>query len=410
MKFIHTSDWHLGQNFYRFSRDDEHKHFIEQLCTILHNVRPDALLISGDIYDTAAPSSSTQKLFVESILKLRDASKDTQIIITAGNHDSGLRLEISKQLWHLHGVTVVGSAIRNDNDEYDFNQFIVSITDNQQDTLAYILAIPYFHPSNFPCFNGGTPREERQKDFFITLLAETEKMNLNNKPVVMMAHLAVTGCDLSGHEDNLVGGMQHENLDQLGDSYDYLALGHIHKSQTLNHSHLCARYSGSPIPLSFTENYTHSVSLVEIDTHGDSPIIKTIDIEPLRSMKSITIKDGSFDEALVALQNIDNNDLSYVRIVMDNNELIPIDAETRANEITTQKRCLLCEIRKITKLNSQNDATTSIVENPEDLKRIPPIEIAQLFYEKNNDAKMPDNLVTLMNEAIAAVENDNRLN
>ena len=77
----------------------------------------------------------------------------------------------------------------------------------------------------------------------------------------MMAHLAVAGCDTLGHEDEPRGGMLKENLSELGEGYDYLALGHIHRPQQINPR---VYYSGSPLPLSFSEAYSHFVNIVEI--------------------------------------------------------------------------------------------------------------------------------------------------
>ncbi|MCM1452692.1 MAG: exonuclease subunit SbcD, partial [Clostridium sp.] len=73
MKFVHTSDWHIGQRFYRYDRDEEHLHFFAQLARILAEERPDALLVSGDIYDTAAPSAQSQRLLAHALMDLRAA-------------------------------------------------------------------------------------------------------------------------------------------------------------------------------------------------------------------------------------------------------------------------------------------------------------------------------------------------
>ena len=88
MRIVHTSDWHLGQNFYRFDREEEHLCFFEQLAEVLRRERPDALVVSGDVFHNSAPSISAQRLFVEGVMMLADSSPETTIVITAGNHDS----------------------------------------------------------------------------------------------------------------------------------------------------------------------------------------------------------------------------------------------------------------------------------------------------------------------------------
>lgn len=93
-----------------------------------------------------------------------------------------------------------------------------------------------------------------------------------------MAHLALTGSDITGHDDT-VGGMDYLPIEALGDGYDYLALGHIHCPQTIRNTQKHARYCGSPLPVSFDEAYPHSVTWVEIDRHGETPRIQTLSIE-----------------------------------------------------------------------------------------------------------------------------------
>ena len=112
MKIIHTSDWHLGQIFNEYDRTPEHAAFFERLTSIIAKEKPDALIVSGDIYHNSTPSSSTQKLYTDAILEMKKACKEMTVIITAGNHDSPSRLEIDRNLWDYMGVKVIGSVSR----------------------------------------------------------------------------------------------------------------------------------------------------------------------------------------------------------------------------------------------------------------------------------------------------------
>ena len=107
-KFIHTSDWHLGQNFYGYDRSEEQRDFLRQLAAIVAQEQPDALLVSGDIYHTAAPSSAAVSMYVEGMLDIHDACPSMAIVVIAGNHDSASRLESDSLLWRLAGVRVLG--------------------------------------------------------------------------------------------------------------------------------------------------------------------------------------------------------------------------------------------------------------------------------------------------------------
>ena len=106
MKVIHTSDWHIGQTLHQFSRDEEHKYFFNQLKDIILEEKPDALIVSGDIFHSATPTVVSQRLYYHTLVELSQLYDDLQIIVTAGNHDSPSRLEAPRELWEVFNVTV----------------------------------------------------------------------------------------------------------------------------------------------------------------------------------------------------------------------------------------------------------------------------------------------------------------
>lgn len=391
MKIIHTSDWHLGQHFYRFDRDDEHKHFVEQLTDVVRTEQPDAIIISGDIYDNAAPSVVAQQRFVQAMIDLHDAYPDCSIVVTAGNHDSGNRLDVHRPIWEKMGVKVIGACKRAEDGTFDANEFIVPIAEK-----GYIVAVPYFHPHNFPMAEVDTEREIRQKRFFEKVMNTATEQNQSNLPIVLMAHLAVEGCDTKGHEDNSIGGMEKDNITKLGSGYDYLALGHIHMPQSINER---VRYSGSPIPLSFSEEYQHSVSVIEMDKHGDTPKIREHQIHPLRDLK--TILSESLDDALQELGKVDSE--VYIRILIDQEGILPADAEQRAQLIVDGKPCRLCEIRKVMHKREVADIQEmEEIDITDPNNTIRPIDIAKRHFLKLNNTEMPDDMSQMMEEVISS--------
>ena len=118
--FIHTSDWHLGQNFYGYDRSEEQHDFLSQLADIVRKHTPDALLVSGDIFHTAAPSNAAFNLYVNAMLDIHKACPTMAIIVIAGNHDSASRLDSDKRLWQLANVHVLGGIARDKNGNADF--------------------------------------------------------------------------------------------------------------------------------------------------------------------------------------------------------------------------------------------------------------------------------------------------
>ena len=275
MKLIHTSDWHLGHTLYNYDRTEEQQAFLQQLAEIVEREQPDALLVSGDVYHYSSPSASVQKMYTEAMLEIHRRCPSMTIVVTAGNHDSSSKLEITRSLWESFGLHVIGS-IRREEETIQWSRHIIEVTGKDGRPVGYILPVPHVYPQNFPSPDLEMKREERMPYFFQTLLDETRRINTDGLPVVLMAHLAVTGSDTTGHTD-LIGGMDYFPLDQLGAGYDYLALGHIHCPQTLKGSDGRARYCGTPYPVSFDETYPHSVSLVTVES-GKQPEIQDIRI------------------------------------------------------------------------------------------------------------------------------------
>ena len=254
--FIHTSDWHLGQNFYGYDRSEEQHDFLSQLADIVRKHTPDALLVSGDIFHTAAPSNAAFNLYVNAMLDIHKACPTMAIIVIAGNHDSASRLDSDKRLWQLANVHVLGGIARDKNGNADLDQHIIRVGD-----MAIVAAVPFAYPASFPLTAGAADisRDQRQQAYFQALLDRTDELNSDGLPVVLMTHLAVNNSDFTGHDRNMT--MECVELDTLGNGYDYAALGHIHRPQDVSGR---ARYCGTPVPVSFDEQCEHSVSIVEI--------------------------------------------------------------------------------------------------------------------------------------------------
>ena len=99
MRIIHTSDWHLGHILYGYDRSREQRNMLGQIEEIVGKEKPDALVVSGDVYHTGQPSAAVQKMFTEAVMRLHEACPGMEIVITAGNHDSASKHEVSRILW-----------------------------------------------------------------------------------------------------------------------------------------------------------------------------------------------------------------------------------------------------------------------------------------------------------------------
>lgn len=382
MKLIHTADWHIGQDFYHYDRRDEHRHFFRQLADIVARERPDVLLVSGDVYHTSTPSNASVRLYTENMVRLHQCCPTMRIVVTAGNHDSPARLESTGDLWKMANVDVVGSiAYDAENDHYDPDHNIIEI-----EGKGLVVAIPYIN--------------RRYNAVFARMFEAVAERNSKGLPVVAMGHLAVSGCDLTGHDPRLVGGMESLTLSDLGSGYDYLALGHIHRPQTLEER---VRYSGSPLHVSFDENYPHTVSIVEIEKHGSQPIIREERIVQLMHTYTVPKEALPFEEALNELLHFQPDGSGYVRLNIMVKDYAPTNAETRIREALAGKPELkFCYIK--TEYEKRPSTAERVHFDIAQIKEINPLDIALAAYRERFGQEMESEkqemLRTIINETI----------
>ena len=377
-KFIHTSDWHLGQNFYNYDRSEEQRDMLRQLADIARKPTPDALLVSGDIFHTAAPSNAAMNMYVEEMLNIRRACPTMDIIVIAGNHDSASRLDCDRLLWEKAGVMVKGGIARDTSGHAALDSHIVPVGDK-----GIVAAVPFAFPSNFPLVDGtDTGREERQRAYFQAVLDLANANNHNGVPVVLMAHLAVSHSDFTGHDMSLM--MDSVDITTLGEGYDYVALGHIHRPQQLTDR---VRYCGTPLPVSFDEQCEHSVSIVEIDSHGDKPRIETKRIKNIKPLHTLPAGEAvPLDSALELLQQFDPTEQAYLRLNVQVETFLPHWAQEQAMQAVQDKACRLCEIKKTATVVEHRQARPLTVD---ELSKMQPIDVADRYYR--DKAKRPMN-------------------
>lgn len=415
MRFIHTSDWHLGQVFNEYDRSSEHGMFLEELVSVVRGEQPDALLVSGDIFHNSLPSAQSQKMFTDAVLALRQACPGMKIVITAGNHDGGARLEADRNLWEELGVTLIGGLSRHDGHAV-FEDHIIEIPSSSGDVPAgYVAAVPYVFRQNYP--QGAddpdvpddmsvTPALSRQKAFYRDLLSHVRSIQEKRchgeaVPVVLMAHLAVAGCDIKGHDEPL-GGMDYTPSDIFPEGYDYLALGHIHHPQTLRMKPF-ARYSGSPLPLSFDEDYQHSVSLVEVYA-GGKVSVREIPLHCPVPVLTIPENPAPFDEALAALAGFPSERSAYIRLNVKITDYLPQNASVKASMAAKGKACRYCgmKIVKEAAVSADNDVKLSVDE----VRTLDPVKLASMYYRVRFGTEMEESLEELLREVASEVQEE----
>lgn len=267
MNILHTADWHIGQLFYQYDRQEEHSRFLNWLVTVLCEKKIDLLLISGDIFDQVNPSAAALRLFYSFLNQCITCCPDTQVIVTAGNHDSPNRLESPIPLLASTRIHIVGQVHRNADGSINYEKMLIPVKNTEGGIAAWCLAIPYLRLGDYP-IAPGISYAEGIASFYREACKYALLKQQPGQPIIAMGHLhmlhaEVTEMDVP--ERLIYGGVEGVPPSVFPDDLSYVALGHIHKAQKIGGAaHI--RYSGSPLPMSFSEkNYRHLVWLVELE-------------------------------------------------------------------------------------------------------------------------------------------------
>ena len=386
MKILHTSDWHLGHTLYNYDRTEEQQAMLEQMVNIVEEQKPDVFLLCGDVYHTPQPSAAIQTMLSDGLVKIHEANPQMTIVMTAGNHDSGTKHEIFQTPWKALKVYAIGQLEKEDLDEH-----IIEVSGK-----GWIVAVPYANERNIP------------EGFFQQLLDRVAEKNIETLPIVMTAHTTVKGCDFTGHDhatEYTVGGIDSLELNEMGEGYDYLALGHIHHEQFVHSGKHNVRYSGTPLPVSFDENFTHSVSIVEIDKHGEMPAVKEIEIQNPHPLVTLPT-DGlaTWEEAKGLLSKFPDDIPAYIRLNVEIEDFLPVEANAEAASLTEGKQCRFCCINAKRKVVSQNDVKVLTVQEFQEEK---PIEIAKRYAEYEG-ISFDEEMQTMFNEVMDMVADVSR--
>lgn len=392
MKILHTSDWHIGQilNFH-YDRQEEHQFFLDQLCDIIVRERPDALIVSGDIYDKNTPGNSSMRFLSDNLLRICDLAPEMPLVLTAGNHDSSSRIESMAGVWRRVNTHFIGAAEKQ-GDHYITDKHIIEIPGK-----GWIAAIPYI--------------PDYQSDLYNIILKEIQQRNTENLPVILMGHTTIGNAVFTAHESvsfngrDIVGGINSMSLNDIDDDYDYFALGHIHTPQTLPNGK--ARYCGSPVQLNFKEQFAHSVTMVTVGNHGDTPKIETIELEPLRRFYVIPREPKPLEEALDYLEAHLPEQQGYVQLNILSAERLPSDTENRIRSILERGEGLLyCDYKVSRPAREDQSAPEKPDFNLSEFREKDPFEIAERYFTETLQTDMDDTLKELLHSVIQEVRDE----
>lgn len=311
MRLLHTSDWHLGQTLRDFDRSYEHGRFLDWLLDTLETEQADALLIAGDVFDNSNPSADSQRQFYRFLTDAKRRVPKLDIVVIAGNHDSAGRLEAPAPLLEVFDATAIGYARRPQAD-IQLDRLVVPLRNRDGDIAAWCLAIPFLRPGDVPRVEtDGDPYPEGVKRLYQQTLEVALSRRENGQAIVALGHCHMTGGQTSEDSERriVVGGLGELPVEMFDPAIAYVALGHLHRAQKVG-GQARVRYSGSPLPMSFTEiHYCHQV--VRIDLDGDS-VAEVMPIPVPRFVQLLRVPEqpAPIDEVLDALKALDLPEVS----------------------------------------------------------------------------------------------------
>ena len=413
MKILHTADWHLGNTFHGHTRTEEHRHFFDWLLSIIRDRQPDALLITGDVFDSANPSAQAEELLYNFLVSATTLLPGLQIVLTAGNHDSAGRIEAPAALLKTHNVYVRGTIHYTDDEEPDFEHYILPLSERgSHEACCVCFALPFLRCGDYP--TGMTP-EEGMEYYFKKLQKTLKKTDFKKLPIIVAAHFYAAQADIcqDEHSERLViGGQDCIDPAVLGEKISYTALGHIHKAQQIHAGHNIY-YAGSPLPMSFSEiHYQQGINEIELDEDGDCQVTR-LPYRPLRRLICIPSqgKAGTANEVFNEIAELDKrhkgDDGNYwpyleVRIEELQPEPTLLHDVMEALSDCAVHFCRMVRVNHSLSLTENNDSTTLTSET---LHSINPLQMARRYFDARYGNDMPQELIDRFKLAEEAAQN-----
>ena len=264
MRLLHTSDWHLGHTLKEVTRDVEHQAFLTWLLETCAHEQPDVMVITGDVFDSATPPASAERMWFEFLAAARRGRPAMDIIAIAGNHDSPARLGAASAVLRELGVHVIGG--------HDRARCVIEVAGGR----GLVIAVPFLRAIDLP------DAEDPAAAVYAEAIALARARRRPGQAMIATGHLYVAGAEPSQLSERRVsiGGQESASLrlvDLLsGEDLDYVALGHMHRAQRVGRASI--RYEGAPIPLALDEaSYQHSIVIWDGEPRTIA-IPRTIDV------------------------------------------------------------------------------------------------------------------------------------
>lgn len=355
MKIMHLSDLHIGKKVNEYSMLQDQIYILKEILQIIDDEKVETVIIAGDVYDRSLPPNEALELFDEFLYQL--SSRNVNVFVISGNHDSPERISYGGRMMTENKIFL--SPV------YDGNVKPITLNDDYGEVNFYLL--PFVRPADirryFP--------DENIENYTDAVKVAIDNMNVNfNERNILVTHQFVTGAELSESEDIIVGGTDNVS-GEVFDGFDYVALGHIHREQTVGKDNI--RYCGTPLKYSFSEaKHIKSVTILDFNDKENREYSK-IPLTPFRDMREIR---GTYYELTLKSSYESTNTEDYLHITLTDEDDIP--------DAIGKLRSIYPNIMKLDydNLRTRGSGTVDAIENIESKS---PFELfADLFKQQNN--------------------------
>lgn len=382
MRLLHTADWHLGKTLEGRSRHEEQEQFVDELCQIVKDENIDVVLIAGDVYDTVNPPAHSEQLFYDALARLANHG-ERQVVVISGNHDSPERLQSASPLAEKQGITLIG---------YPVMQTVQLMVEKTGERLQ-IAALPYPSEARLKALFTDSQTEEMLQQAYeqkVRYLIDSLCSSFHENSVnIVMSHLFLAGGLESDSERPIqVGGAYTVSPAIFPASAQYVALGHLHRPQAINHPDVPIRYSGSPLAYSFSES-------------GQAKSVTVVDVKPGQraETKEIVLNSG---KSLISWRATSLKEL-FTWLDEGRDKSSWVNVEVEVDDIPTMEHIQqirkshpgIVHIRPIFRFEDKDESTDfSIANQPLD-------QLFIKFYERQTGGARPDDeLVKLFMELV----------
>lgn len=375
VKFLHLADLHLGKRLNEFNLLEDQRHILAEIVTIAKGEEVDGLLICGDVYDKSQPSAEAFDLLDHFLTEL--VKENFRVFTISGNHDSPERLSFGSRILGGAGLHIAGR----------FSGRLEKVTVQDEHGPLNVYLLPFLRPPHVrPYFE---QRIESYHEAIATVLA-TEKINREERNI-LLAHQFVLSGEIepqrSDSETTSVGGLDWVDA-SVFQGFDYVALGHLHRPQSIGGEQI--RYAGSPLKYSFSEvRHVKSVTIVNLGAKGELEI-KQRSITPLRDLREIK---GPLAELLRLGKAAKDGQEDYFRIILTDEEEL--------YDPLGQLRPVYPNLMSLEFENRRTQAAHYEIAPSGDLTKKGPIDLFAGFYELQNKEQLTAEQIKVLEEVFA---------